>query len=525
MLSGSVLIQKIMSGLNLPPDSVAKMILLQKNLYDSGTSPQDIVQLLQMVSENQQANLVAMSSDLKLAENLTETDLESICDLIDAFRGARVTPELTSKIILLQKAIESSIVSPESTIAKLAENLRAPGSNPIDFTDAFNAAMKKNNITAKDVDKAALIQRAAVGAGVEASALGALLDIQNALLEAGISPADITHILKEMLDGEDFESISKVMQTALETSSCRLKDEDLSMGMKIADAIDRSALKGGKFAKLLSKQDLKNVPVSQLSGLLKNLLSEANGPSNEALARSLGVMALMANTEGQAESLAKALRISNGLIKSGVSKSNVSRLLHEVTNDGTMKKQNLEDLKKPLSNLKSLVFDPKWIDFFQRYQSAMTETCANVDNLKDIFENAMLVVGLTKEDVAKAAMVQRTLNATGVTPAILAQAVLFQRALAASGLSAEEILGVLSKVTSPKFTEDEIRLLLTKALEKKSVSKEDIEAISAMQATLRSGGGFGLGGDGELSQELQVTLTQLTYSCTTQQFVLFSQSI
>ena len=184
-----------MSGLNLPPDSVAKMILLEKNLYDSGTSPQDIVHLLQMVSDNQQPNLVAMSSDLKLTENLTETDLESICDLIDAFRGARVTPELTSKIILLQKAIESSIVSPESTIAKLAENLRAPGSNPIDFTDAFNAAMKKNNITAKDVDKAALIQRAAVGAGVEASALGALLDIQNALLEAGISPADITNIL------------------------------------------------------------------------------------------------------------------------------------------------------------------------------------------------------------------------------------------------------------------------------------------------------------------------------------------
>ena len=133
----------------------------------------------------------------------------------------------------------------------------------------------------------------------------------------------------------------------------------------------------------------------------------------------------------------------------------------------------------------------------------MTETCANVDNLKEIFENAMCVVGLTKEDVAKAAMVQRTLNATGVTPAILAQAVLFQRALAASGLSAEEILGVLSKVTSPKFTEDEIKLLLTKALEKKSVSKEDIEAISQMQQALRSGGGFGLG-DGELSQELQV---------------------
>ena len=517
VFAGSVLIQKIMSGLNLPPDSVAKMILLEKNLYDSGTSPQDIIQLLQMVSENQQANLLAMSSDLKLTENLTETDLESICDLIDAFRGAKVTPELTSKIILLQKAIESSIVSPESTIAKLAENLKAPGANPIDFTDAFNAAMKKNNITSKDVDKAALIQRAAVGAGVEASAFGALLDIQNALLEAGFSQEDITSILKEMLDGEDFESISKAMQTTLETSG-RLKEEDLSMGLKIADAIDRSALKGGKFAKLLAKQDLKNVSVAQLPSLLKSLLSEANGPSNEALARALGVMALMANNEGQAENLAKALRISNGLIKSGVAKSNVSRLLHEVTNDPSMRKQNAEELKKPLSNLKSLVFDSKWIDFFQRYQSAMTETCANVDNLKEIFENAMCVVGLTKEDVAKAAMVQRTLNATGVTPAILAQAVLFQRALAASGLSAEEILGVLSKVTSPKFTEDEIKLLLTKALEKKSVSKEDIEAISQMQQALRSGGGFGLG-DGELSQELQVRTYLLSYIGTLYNFV------
>ena len=299
-----------MSGLNLPPEAVAKMILLEKNLYDSGTSPQDIVHLLQMVAENQQPNLVAMSSELKLSENLTENDLESICDLIDAFRGARVTPELTSKIILLQKAIESSIVSPESTIAKLAENLKAPGSNPIDYVDAFKAAMNKNNITAKDVDKATLIQRAAVGAGVEASAFGALLDIQNALLEAGFSQEDITKILKDMLDGEDFESIGKSMQAALEVQG-RLKEEDLSMGMKIADAIDRSALKGGKFAKLLNKQDLKNVSVSQLPALLKSLLSEVSGPSSDALARALSVMALMSNSEGQADNLAKSLRMSN----------------------------------------------------------------------------------------------------------------------------------------------------------------------------------------------------------------------
>ena len=56
-----------------------------------------------------------------------------------------------------------------------------------------------------------------------------------------------------------------------------------------------------------------------------------------------------------------------------------------------------------------------------RYQSSITDPIANVDNLKDIFENAMAVVGLTKEDVAKAALVQKTLSASGVTPAVLAQ--------------------------------------------------------------------------------------------------------
>ena len=57
-----------------------------------------------------------------------------------------------------------------------------------------------------------------------------------------------------------------------------------------------------------------------------------------------------------------------------------------------------------------------------------------------------------------------------------------------------EIAGILAKVTSPKFTEDEIGLLLTKALERRSVSKEDIVAISEMQKALREGNkNFGSG--------------------------------
>ena len=66
------------------------------------------------------------------------------------------------------------------------------------------------------------------------------------------------------------------------------------------------------------------------------------------------------------------------------------------------------------------------------------------------------------------------------------------------------VIGILAKVTSPKFTEDEISLLLSKALERRSVSKEDIEAISQMQKALREGNkAFGSGDASGLSDELQ----------------------
>ena len=72
-------------------------------------------------------------------------------------------------------------------------------------------------------------------------------------------------------------------------------------------------------------------------------------------------------------------------------------------------------------------------------------------------------------------MVQKTLSASGVNPAVLAQAVLFQRALSASGLSAEEIVGILSKVTSPQFTEDEINVLLKKVTEKSNIFRHSVK--------------------------------------------------
>ena len=107
--------------MDIPPNAVAKMIVLEKSLYNSGTSPQDIIHLLQKVADNEKVGvtLAAQLTKEHLKKDkctVNAKDISAICDLVDAFGGVRVAPEITSKIILLQKAIESGITSPETTI-------------------------------------------------------------------------------------------------------------------------------------------------------------------------------------------------------------------------------------------------------------------------------------------------------------------------------------------------------------------------------------------------------------------------
>ena len=96
-----------MTSLDIAPNAVAKMIILEKSLYNSGTSPQDIIHLLQQVADNQKVPITLSSQMTKecLSNKVNANDVNAFCDLVDAFHGARVAPEITSKIILLQKAI------------------------------------------------------------------------------------------------------------------------------------------------------------------------------------------------------------------------------------------------------------------------------------------------------------------------------------------------------------------------------------------------------------------------------------
>ncbi len=52
----------------------------------------------------------------------------------------------------------------------------------------------------------------------------------------------------------------------------------------------------------------------------------------------------------------------------------------------------------------------------------------------------------------------------------------------------EEIAKILAQVTSPGFSDEEIKILLSKVLDRKSVSREEIEHIQRLQQSLRAAG-------------------------------------
>merc|ERR1712106_417136 len=125
--------------------------------------------------------------------------------------------------------------------------------------------------------------------------------------------------------------------------------------------------------------------------------------------------------------------------------------------------------------------------------------------LKEVFGNAMSAAGLSKEDIAKALLVQKTLAASGITPEIMAQVVMFQKALAASGISPAEIAEILNKAIAEDMSENAVSDLVKSMMEKKGCTKEDIEKMIQLQKSL-NGGMLG-GGD-----KLNCNLTDLLSS-------------
>ena len=70
---------------------------------------------MEMILEGGHVDLQELEAALRsdLNKKLSPADVINIVEVVDAFQGSKISPELISKIMLMQKAVESDIASPE----------------------------------------------------------------------------------------------------------------------------------------------------------------------------------------------------------------------------------------------------------------------------------------------------------------------------------------------------------------------------------------------------------------------------
>ena len=207
---------KVMSELAVSADDVAKFVRLQKAMYDSGATPQDIALVLHPLLEGAPKEKLAAIAQMlreRLNESIGAADVANALDFVDAFQNASIPPELVGSMALVQKTIEASLSTPEKMSSGLAEMMKKSDANPESLEKPLRDLLKKNGVTAEGLEKvpfvvflfvyflscfnvylfqAVLVQKAALAAGISSRDLSAVLALQAALAEAGWSAKEIS---------------------------------------------------------------------------------------------------------------------------------------------------------------------------------------------------------------------------------------------------------------------------------------------------------------------------------------------
>jgi plasmid maintenance system antidote protein VapI len=484
----TAMLQKLMSSLEMKPEALAKLMQLQKCMYNSGASPQDIALIMQTAEQHGNANV---SQDLMeiLKSGLEGADIEMLSNLIDAVKGASLSPELTSKIIQLQAAIESKITTPEKSAALIASLMKDDSVDSLVLVDHFKKVLKENGITNETLEKSVLLQKLFQSSSISPKDLTTVLEMQNSLLKAGATPNQISKALENIISasGNCLSSIAKIMSTCLDQK--RIKGDDIIVAGLLSDAIDDalSSTKSNSSKEILS--EIKpGLSQDEVNNILKTIL-ERNNISPESVAKVSLFQKLMTTSDCSPEDLAKALRIQNSMLKNGAPVEIISQTINDTLEP---RNRNLIDRFKSMlgdvTDGKKFEVSDNVLDFMQKYQKGMKSNSQSAANMKEILESALHASGLSKDDMAKALMVQKAFVVSGVTPEALAQAIQFEKALSASGATPEEICCILAKVCDPHYSDNEISRLMSKVLQNRNITKQEIENITNLQQSLRAGG-------------------------------------
>ena len=139
--------------------------------------------MMEMILEGGHVDLDQLESLLRkdLQQRLSGADVINIVEVVDAFQGTKIPPELISKIMLMQKAIESDIASPELTSQDLANKLRRPNVNAESLAPDLLELLKKNGLSVDSLEKSILLQKVTAATGMNQQEFCKILDLQNKL--------------------------------------------------------------------------------------------------------------------------------------------------------------------------------------------------------------------------------------------------------------------------------------------------------------------------------------------------------
>ena len=488
-IAKTALLQKIITILGIPPEDIAKMFVIQKTMFDAGATPQDISMMMEMALGNKQVDLESLVAKVKdtIERKLNAADVVNIVDVVDAFHGTKIPAELISKIMLMRKAIETVICSPEQSAIDLANKMKRNSVAPESLANDLQELLQRNGLSTESLEKSLLLQKLITASGLSLKEIGTLVTMQNLLLESGLSSGKVAAILSDLLSQlkVNNKEIADLLVAALDQS--KAKGEDIKNCSLLYEAIKTSTnFDKHPGLKLLKDELRKGITQSELFEALKKALDlESIRP--ESLCKLLLFQKALNGSDCTTEDLAKALRIQNAILQNGVNADSLARTINETLKP--RRKQFVDKLKQLLSEVSLsglLNIGEADITGLQSYQKGIkSSSTADETKIKDVFDNAMRVAGLTKEDMAKALLVQKALAASGITPEVMAQAVMFQKALVAAGISPDEIADLFNKASN--LTEEELSKLISNLMSKKGCSKDEIEKMLSLQKSLNAG--------------------------------------
>lgn len=336
-----------------------------------------------------------------------------------------------------------------------------------------------------------LFQKLTSACALQPRELAIILDLQNRMVEAGRTPEEIAMAFKELISksGVDVKGIAQALLSVLEQG--RIKGEEILAGSFIFDAVVHpTGLDGAQseIGAMILREMRGNPSHNDIINLVRKAL-EMSKVRLDSLVKTVLLQKLLAATESMPADLAKVIRIENAILRAGATAENLCKTINEAIKPRN--KAILEKLRRPLEDAltSGLVgVSAAEIKFTQDFQKAIKSVGqADEAKLKEVFDNVLKVSGLSKEDMAKALLVQKTLAACGVTAEIMAQAIQFQKALMAAGISPAEIADIFNRAVKDQMSDKEVSDLVASMMSKKGCSKEEIEKMLQLQRSLNGG--------------------------------------